>query len=72
MPTLGISLILMAVGAILAFALQWRAEGIDLTVVGVILMVIGALGAVLSMLFWTSFAPYGRRDGRDIRDVGQP
>ena len=69
MPTLGISLILMAVGAILAFALQWRAEGIDLTVVGVILMVIGALGAVLSMLFWTSFAPYGRRD---VRDTAQP
>jgi len=62
----------MAVGAILAFALRWRAEGIDLTVVGVILMVIGALGATLSMLFWTSFAPYARRDPRDGRDIIQP
>ena len=69
MPTLGISLILMAVGAILTFALQWSTAGIDLAVVGVILMVVGALGAVLSMLFWTSFAPYGRRD---VRDIAQP
>ena len=71
MPTLGISLILVAVGAILAFALQVRTEGIDLTVVGVILMIVGTLGAVLSMLFWTSFAPYARRDGRVGRDISQ-
>ena len=66
MPTLGLSLILIAAGAILAFALQWSTAGIDLAVVGFILMAVGALGAMLSMLFWTSFAPYGRRDGRDL------
>ena len=68
MPALGISLILMAFGAILAFAIEWRAAGIDLAVVGVILMAVGALGAVMSMLFWTSFAPYGTP--RDRGDMG--
>jgi Domain of unknown function (DUF6458) len=69
MPALSFSLLLIAVGAILAFAVQWTVSGMDLRVVGLILLVVGAIGAVMSMLFWTSFAPYGRRDGRDI---GQP
>lgn len=72
MPALGLSLVLIAVGAILAFALEWRTAGIDLAVVGIILMAVGALGAVLSMLFWTSFAPYGRRDGGDIARTNAP
>ena len=63
MPALGLSLFLIALGAILTFAVDYRTAGVDIGVVGVILMIVGALGALLAMLFWTSFAPYGRRDG---------
>ena len=34
-------------------------SGIDLDAVGVILMVVGALGAVLSMIFWSSWGGPG-------------
>lgn len=68
MPALGLSLVLVALGAILTFALEWRVSGIDLSVVGIILMVVGGLGVVTSMLFWTSFSPYGTR--HEIIDAG--
>ena len=66
--SVGISLLLMAVGAILAWAVDLTVSGIDIKVVGAILMVVGLLGVVLSLLFWTSFAPFSRRDGRGPRD----
>jgi hypothetical protein len=62
MPALSLSLLLIAVGAILAFAVEWTLSGIDLATVGLILMIVGAFGAVMSMLFWTSFAPYGHSE----------
>ena len=58
---LGLSLFLIAVGAILAFAVTFEAAGIDITAVGWILMIVGFLGVVLSMLFWASFAPFNSR-----------
>ena len=58
---IGISLILIAAGAILTWAVTATVEGIDLTAVGVILMVIGIVGLLLSMLFWASWAPMRRR-----------
>ncbi len=62
MPALGLSLFLVAVGAILAFAVNVSVSGVSIYAVGVILMVVGAVGLLLSLLFWTSFAPFGRRD----------
>ena len=61
---------LLAVGAILAWAVEVDAEGVNLDAVGVILMVVGALGLLLSMLFWSSFAPFGtnREERTVIRD----
>lgn len=58
---LGLSLFLIAVGAILAFAVTFEAAGIDITAVGWILMSVGVLGVILSMLFWASFAPFNSR-----------
>jgi Domain of unknown function (DUF6458) len=52
--SLGASLFLIAVGAILKFAVTADLAGIDLQVVGVILMVIGVLGFAISMFFWFS------------------
>jgi hypothetical protein len=49
--TIGASLFLIAVGAILAFAVTAEVAGIDLQVVGYILLVIGAIGMVLGLVF---------------------
>ncbi|MEX1219217.1 MAG: DUF6458 family protein [Solirubrobacterales bacterium] len=51
----GISIFLIAVGAILAFAVNLSVRGIDLDVVGWILMAVGAVGLLLALLV------YGRR-----------
>ena len=65
---IGVSVFLIAVGAILAFAVEATAEGVDLDTVGVILMIVGAIGLLASMLFWSSAAPWGRRDDVVVRD----
>jgi len=54
------SLLLIAVGAILRFAVSADASGIDLQTVGVILMIVGAIGAVLSLIFWASWGGFHR------------
>jgi hypothetical protein len=46
---IGISVFLLAVGAILAFAVDATVSGIDLDTIGVILMIVGAIGLVTSM-----------------------
>ncbi|HEY7874147.1 MAG TPA: DUF6458 family protein [Actinomycetota bacterium] len=57
---IGVSLFLIAVGAILAWAVEVTASGIDINMVGIILMVVGGIGLLLSLLFWSSFSPYRR------------
>jgi len=47
---LGTSIFLIAVGAILKFAVTATVSGIELATVGVILMVVGIVGLVLSLL----------------------
>ncbi len=49
---IGFSLFLLAVGAILAFAVHTQVSGIEIQTVGLILMAIGALGLVLTFLIW--------------------
>jgi uncharacterized protein DUF6458 len=62
---IGVSIFLLAVGAILAFAVEVTTEGVNLNTVGVILMIVGSIGLLFSMLFWSSWSPY-RRDERVI------
>jgi Domain of unknown function (DUF6458) len=52
---LGASLFLIAVGAILTWAVTAEVSGLDIQVVGVILMIVGVIGFVLSMLFWSTW-----------------
>ena len=63
---IGLSLILIAVGAIMTWAISATASGIDINAVGVILMIVGAVGLLLSLMFWSSWGGYGvtRTDGR--------
>ena len=61
--TIGVSLILIAVGAILVWGVSAEAEGLNVDAIGVILMIVGLVGALLSMIFWTEWSPAyrGRR-----------
>ncbi len=60
---LGISLVLIALGAILRWAVTASTSGVDLRVVGLILLVVGIIGLVLSLVFWASLGRWlpGRR-----------
>ena len=61
---IGVSIFLIAVGAILAFAVSAEVSGLDVQVVGWIVLGVGLLGLVLSMLFWSSWGGpgyFGRR-----------
>ena len=59
---IGVSLFLIAIGAILTWAVDYTAQGIDINAVGVILMVVGVIGLLMSLLFWSSFAPFNRHE----------
>jgi hypothetical protein len=54
-----VSIFLIAVGAVLTFAINATSEGVNINTVGWILMAVGAAGILLSMLFWSSWAGPG-------------
>ena len=56
---LGVSILLIAAGAILAFAVNTNVSGVDIQTIGWILLIVGIVGAVLSMIFWSSWAGPG-------------
>lgn len=62
---LGTSIFLIAVGAILRYAVTATVSGIDLTTVGVILMILGIVGLVLSLIWMLAWAPRRRGMVRD-------
>ncbi len=64
---IGVGILLTAVGAVLAFAINVDTGGIGVNVhtIGLILLVVGILGILLSMFFWSSWGGFGggRRGG---------
>ena len=63
------SLILIAVGAILKWAVTATVSGVNVHTVGVILMVVGAVGLVLSLIFWSTWGGFGSsRSTTVVRD----
>ncbi|HEX6702909.1 MAG TPA: DUF6458 family protein [Gaiellaceae bacterium] len=52
---IGVGLLLIAVGAVLAFAVTAHTNGVDLVTVGWILMGVGLAGILLDMLWWHSW-----------------
>ena len=52
---IGTSLVLIAVGAILAWGVNLHSSGVDIQAVGAILMVVGVIGVALSAAFWNSW-----------------
>ncbi len=65
---IGVSIFLLALGAILAFAVEFEASGLDINTVGVILMIIGAIGIATSFLFWDRMGFGGYRRTAVRRD----
>ena len=49
---IGVSIFLIAVGAILTFAVHATLSGVSIQTIGVILMVVGALGLIVTLLVW--------------------
>ena len=67
---IGVSLILIAAGAILTWAINASVSGVDINAIGVILMIVGAVGLLLSLMFWSSWGGYGvARGGGGARRV---
>jgi len=70
------SILLIAVGAILTWGVTAEAEGLNVNNIGVILMIVGILGLVISMIFWSSWGGIHRRaayvEGGTVRPAGAP
>jgi hypothetical protein len=58
---LGTSIFLIAVGAILRYAVSTTVSGISITTIGLILMIVGVAGLLLSVLYMTAWS--SRRGG---------
>ena len=58
---IAVSILLIAVGAVLTWGVTAEAEGLDVNAIGVILLIVGLLGLVISMIFWSSWGGFHRR-----------
>ncbi len=58
---IAVSILLIAVGAVLTWGVTAEAEGLNVNNIGVILMIVGILGLVISMIFWSSWGGFHRR-----------
>jgi hypothetical protein len=56
---IGTSIVILAIGAILRFAVTVQTNGFNLHTIGVILMIVGAVGFVVSLIFWNSWGGFG-------------
>jgi hypothetical protein len=69
---LGAAIFLIAVGAILAFAINVNTGGvIDLHVIGWILMLVGAIGILVSFVFWSSWGGPSYLRRRRVTSYGE-
>lgn len=49
---IGVSIFLLAIGAILTFAVNAEVSGLDVSMIGLILMIAGGVGLLLTLLVW--------------------
>jgi hypothetical protein len=68
----GVSIVLIAVGAVLAWAVSASTSGVNVHTVGYILLVVGIVGLLLSMVFWSSWAGPGYFSRRRTMVEGRP
>jgi uncharacterized membrane protein YidH (DUF202 family) len=63
----GTSIVLIAAGAILRFAVSVTTTGFNLQSIGLILIIVGALSLVLSIMFWSTWGGFGASAGGSYR-----
>jgi uncharacterized protein DUF6458 len=68
--TIGGAILLAAIGAILRYAVADSVDGIDLATIGLILIIAGVVGLVLSLVL--DFGRRGRRTERTVEHSGEP
>jgi hypothetical protein len=56
---ISLSLFFIAAGAVLAWAVSADVSGVNVQAVGVILLIVGILGFVVSLAFWSSWGGFG-------------
>jgi hypothetical protein len=65
-----VSIVLIAAGAIMRYAVTAQTDGFNIHTAGVVLMIVGGIGAVLSLIFWASWGGFHRTrvidDGRTV------
>lgn len=66
------SLILVAVGAIMRFAVSVTSTGFNIHMIGVILIVVGGVGFLTSLAFWSSWGGFGGSSHRRETTVSGP
>ena len=72
---IGVSLLLVAAGAILIWGVTGEAAGLDVDAIGVILMIVGLAGLLISLVFWSSWGGpgyFGRRRETVVEDAPPP
>ena len=70
---IAVSLLIAAAGLVLALAVHPASQGsIDVNTVGWILFVVGVIGFVIDLLFWSSWGPGYLRRGRPAYVEGAP
>ena len=58
---LSFSLLLGAAGAVLIWAVNATVSGINIHTIGIILLIVGVIGFVVSLFFWSSWGGFGSR-----------
>ena len=58
---ISVSLLLAAAGAVLIWAVNASVSGVNVHTIGVILLVVGVIGFVTSLFFWSSWGGFGDR-----------
>jgi len=70
---IGTSLLLIAIGAILKFAVSVSTHGFSVNTIGVILMIVGGVGLVISLLYMAMWSEGARRrPARYVEDDAPP
>ena len=59
---ISLSILLIAAGAVMAWAVDAEVSGFDIQVAGIILLVVGIIGFFASLVFWSSWGGFGGRD----------
>ena len=66
---ISVSILLIADGAILRWAVSATTSGVNLQTVGMILFIVGIVGAIISMAFWSSWGGFRRQTTIEERRI---